>query len=429
VKVELEPVRGMRDILEPESKYLDFIINTFKYVAELYGYEYVVPPTIERFKLFAIKSGPEIERSMYVFKDKAGREVCLRPEFTAGIARLYLKHLLAKPKPIKLYYAGQVFRYEEPQYGRYREFFQAGVEYLGDPTIYADIEQILLLRDFYKLLGLGNYRVKIGTIALIRGLLSRWGVPEDEQDLIIHYIDKKIFDDVRRVLSKYKRSDEELLSKLMSFASEDPSKIIEFGREIGLLELGEEFKNELMRISTILGACKAVGIKDVFVDLGFARGLAYYTGFIFEIIVPDLNLSIAGGGRYDKLIELYGGPSTPAVGFSIGVDRTLLTLIRREVELPRKLKRVMLIAFIDNYAFIDEVASKLRSNGYYSVSVRFTTKSKLGGTIGLASRKGFDYVVIIGPKEVSEGVVNVKNLHTKEQRPIKLDLLDQGIPI
>jgi len=429
VKVELEPVRGMRDILEPESKYLDFIINTFKYVAELYGYEYVVPPTIERFKLFAIKSGPEIERSMYVFKDKAGREVCLRPEFTAGIARLYLKHLLAKPKPIKLYYAGQVFRYEEPQYGRYREFFQAGVEYLGDPTIYADIEQILLLRDFYKLLGLGNYRVKIGTIALIRGLLSRWGVPEDEQDLIIHYIDKKMFDDVRRVLSKYERSDEELLSKLMSFASEDPSKIIEFGREIGLLELGEEFKNELMRISTILGACKAVGIKDVFVDLGFARGLAYYTGFIFEIIVPDLNLSIAGGGRYDKLIELYGGPSTPAVGFSIGVDRTLLTLIRREVELPRKLKRVMLIAFIDNYAFIDEVASKLRSNGYYSVSVRFTTKSKLGDTIGLASRKGFDYVVIIGPKEVSEGVVNVKNLHTKEQRPIKLDLLDQGIPI
>jgi len=429
VKVELEPVRGMRDILEPESKYLDFIINTFKYVAELYGYEYVVPPTIERFKLFAIKSGPEIERSMYVFKDKAGREVCLRPEFTAGIARLYLKHLLAKPKPIKLYYAGQVFRYEEPQYGRYREFFQAGVEYLGDPTIYADIEQILLLRDFYKLLGLGNYRVKIGTIALIRGLLSRWGVPEDEQDLIIHYIDKKIFDDVRRVLSKYKRSDEELLSKLMSFASEDPSKIIEFGREIGLLELGEEFKNELMRISTILGACKAVGIKDVFVDLGFARGLAYYTGFIFEIIVPDLNLSIAGGGRYDKLIELYGGPSTPAVGFSIGVDRTLLTLIRREVELPRKLKRVMLIAFIDNYAFIDEVASKLRSNGYYSVSVRFTTKRKLGDTIGLASRKGFDYVVIIGPKEVSEGVVNVKNLHTKEQRSIKLDLLDQGIPI
>ncbi len=429
MKVELEPVRGMRDILEPESKYLDFIINTFKYVAELYGYEYVVPPTIERFKLFAIKSGPEIERSMYVFKDKAGREVCLRPEFTAGIARLYLKHLLAKPKPIKLYYAGQVFRYEEPQYGRYREFFQAGVEYLGDPTIYADIEQILLLRDFYKLLGLGNYRVKIGTIALIRGLLSRWGVPEDEQDLIIHYIDKKMFDDVRRVLSKYERSDEELLSKLMSFASEDPSKIIEFGREIGLLELGEEFKNELMRISTILGACKAVGIKDVFVDLGFARGLAYYTGFIFEIIVPDLNLSIAGGGRYDKLIELYGGPSTPAVGFSIGVDRTLLTLIRREVELPRKLKRVMLIAFIDNYAFIDEVASKLRSNGYYSVSVRFTTKSKLGDTIGLASRKGFDYVVIIGPKEVSEGVVNVKNLHTKEQRPIKLDLLDQGIPI
>ena len=429
MKVELEPVRGMRDILEPESKYLDFIINTFKYVAELYGYEYVVPPTIERFKLFAIKSGPEIERSMYVFKDKAGREVCLRPEFTAGIARLYLKHLLAKPKPIKLYYAGQVFRYEEPQYGRYREFFQAGVEYLGDPTIYADIEQILLLRDFYKLLGLGNYRVKIGTIALIRGLLSRWGVPEDEQDLIIHYIDKKIFDDVRRVLSKYKRSDEELLSKLMSFASEDPSKIIEFGREIGLLELGEEFKNELMRISTILGACKAVGIKDVFVDLGFARGLAYYTGFIFEIIVPDLNLSIAGGGRYDKLIELYGGPSTPAVGFSIGVDRTLLTLIRREVELPRKLKRVMLIAFIDNYAFIDEVASKLRSNGYYSVSVRFTTKRKLGDTIGLASRKGFDYVVIIGPKEVSEGVVNVKNLHTKEQRSIKLDLLDQGIPI
>jgi len=429
VKVELEPVRGMRDILEPESKYLDFIIKTFKNVAELYGYEYVVPPTIERFKLFAIKSGPEIERSMYVFKDKAGREVCLRPEFTAGIARLYLRHLLAKPKPIKLYYMGQVFRYEEPQYGRYREFFQAGVEYLGDSSIYADIEQILLLRDFYKLLGLSNYRVKIGTIALIRGLLSKWNVPEDEQDLVIHYIDKKMFDEVKKVLRKYEKSNEELLNKLMSFTAEDPSKLIEFGREIGLSQFGKEFNDELMRISTILRVCKEVGIKDVFVDLGFARGLAYYTGFIFEIVVPDLNLSIAGGGRYDKLIELYGGPSTPAVGFSIGVDRTMLTLIKRRVELPKRLRKVMLIAFTDNYVIVDEVASKLRSTGDYSVMVKFTTKSKLGDAIGLASRKGFDYVVIIGPKEVSEGVVNIKNLHTKEQKSIKLDILDQGIPI
>jgi len=427
LKIELEPLRGMRDITEPDSKYVDYLLENFKRVAELYGYEYVIPPTLERFKLFSIKSGPEIERSMYVFKDKAGREVCLRPEFTAGIARIYLKHYIAKPKPVKLYYIGQVFRYEEPQYGRYREFIQAGVEYIGDSSEYADIEQIILLRDFYKSIGLNDYKVKIGTIAIIRKLLTLWGIPEREQDLIIHYIDKKMVDRVRNLLANYEGSKWDLLEELMGFSTSDPDKLLDFGLSIGLNKVDPTIMHELSRIAKILNIVRKLGVENCYVDLGFARGLAYYTGFIFEIIIPKFSLSIAGGGRYDKLIELYGGPPTPATGFSIGVDRTILALKELNILPKPRLKKLMLIVTVNDYLIADTVASKLRSSNY-SVLVRFTSQGRIGDSIGLASRKGFDYVGIIGEKEISKGVVTIKNLRTREQRAIPVDELSNGIP-
>ena len=182
MSIQLEPVRGMRDILPPDSEGINVLVHQFQYVAELYGYRYIIPPTVELFKLFAIKSGPEISKSMYVFSDKAGREVCLRPEFTASIARIYLKYLRAEPKPIKIYYIGSAFRYEEPQFARYREFIQAGVEYIGDSSIYSDLEQLMLLRDYYARINLKDYAIKLGSVDILRTLLSGWGVPEKVQE-------------------------------------------------------------------------------------------------------------------------------------------------------------------------------------------------------------------------------------------------------
>ena len=419
MSIQLEPVRGMRDILPPDSEGISVLIHEFQNVAELYGYRYVIPPTVELFRLFAIKSGPEISKSMYVFSDKAGREVCLRPEFTASIARIYLKYFRAEPKPIKIYYVGSAFRYEEPQFARYREFIQAGVEYIGDSGIYSDLEQLLLLRDYYSRINLKDYTIKLGSIDILRTLLSGWGVPEKVQDEIIHYLDKKLIDEVYKILNEYPSADKSFIEELISFRAEDPVKLIEFSKS---MKFNGKIQEAVDRLAKILEVARKLGIR-AYVDLGFARGLAYYTGFIFEVLTPYINVSIGGGGRYDTLISLYGGPKTPGTGFSIGIDRTYIALKQAGIRVGSTMKRCMLIASIEDYSYIDKVASKLRSMGVV-VDVRLAPIVKLGDLIGQASRKNYDYVVIVGDREYKESKLTIKNLSTKEQVVIEVDSLE-----
>jgi len=421
VKLNIEPVRGMRDVIPPESKFVEILIRRFEDVARKYGYEPVIPPIIERFELFALKSGPEIRRSMYVFKDKAGREVCLRPEFTASIARIYLKHFLPKPKPIKLYYVGPAFRYEEPQLGRYREFIQVGVENIGDHSVYSDIELLLILRDYYRSIGLSGYTVRIGNVGVMRGLFTRWGIQEDVQDVILHLIDKRRIDDVQEILKRYADAELDVISYLMGVRTTDPDELEQVARKFS--KYGDVM-NEVARLSKLLKVTRAMGINTV-ADLGFARGLAYYTGFIFEVTVPSLNVSIGGGGRYDTLIKLYGGPQTPATGFSLGVERTYLAL-KASDSLPEVgERRVMLISLIDDYTYVDRVSEVLRSQGL-AVNTRFTTLSKLGDALGVASRMMYDYVAIIGDKEFRSAKVTIKDLRKREQRTYSIKELGEG---
>ena len=430
-KVRLEPVRGMRDILYPESRYLDVMFNIFKEIARSYGYEYIITPTVEYFELLAAKSGPEIARSMYVFKDKAGRTACLRPEFTASVARIYLKYLRARPKPIKVCYVGSVFRYEEPQYGRYREFFQAGVECIGDSTIYSDIEQLLIIRDYYRRLGLKNYIVRLGNVGIIRRLLTLWGIDEETQDLIIHYIDKKEWDKVFNLVRKFNNTNIDIIEGLLNYSKiNNPEELISIAESIGLSKINDEvINNELIRLRDIALISKNLGI-NLYIDLSFARGLAYYTGFIFEVEVPDVPFSIAGGGRYDRLISIYGGPETPATGFSIGVDRSYIALTKQGIKLEDKIEnRVMLIATEGiNLAYIDEIASALRERGFI-VNLRLVKSKKIAESIGLASRLDYGYVLIIGSREYENNKVTVKNLIKRTQVTIDKDDIKEGLPI
>lgn len=412
-KIRTEPVRGMRDILPPMSVLLRELNSAFSRVAESYGYTYAVLPTIELFELFAAKSGPEIGRSMYVFRDKAGREVALRPEFTASVARLYLRHFLPEPKPVKIYYYGQVFRYEEPQKGRYREFWQAGVELIGDPSLYADLELLMMVRDYYGLIGLSDYRVRLGNVGALRTLMREWGIPEGEQDHIIHLIDKKEVDGAVKRLRNYEAADPDMVYALVSMRTDDPEKVEEMAREAGIKGEAMKYARDL---AALLRMSKEAGISNAYADLGFVRGLAYYTGTIFEVETPHHKSSIAGGGRYDGLIELYGGPPTPATGYSIGVDRTAEALLNAGVAgaLIREPLKVMLVVSAEAIPFIDRVAGIARSAGA-SVDTRFAPKKKIGQMIGLASRKGYRFVIIVGEKEVGEGKVTIRDLVRREQ--------------
>ena len=420
MKIRTEPVRGMRDLLPPESEEMLWLQERFADIALSYGYRYVITPTIELFQLFAVKSGPEISRSMYVFRDKAGREVCLRPELTASVARIYLRKLMSQPKPIKLFYIGQAFRYEEPQQGRFREFYQAGIEYIGDSGTHTDIELLLLLRDYYSAVGLSEYRVKMSTMRVYRELFRGWGVPEDVQDLIIHYLDKKMVDEAFKELSRFERADTSIIESLSTLVTNDPERITSFGEELGLKP---ELREELGRLATILDVSLKAGVKEPYVDLGFARGLAYYTGFIFEVLTPHLSFSITGGGRYDTLISLYGGPETPSTGFALGIDRLRLSLSKAGWKLPEARERVLIAALTDNYTYVDKVARRLRELGLVA-DARYG--KKVGDLLSYASRAGYDYAAIVGGKEVEEGSVTLKNLHTRTQRKVYMEMLEVG---
>jgi histidyl-tRNA synthetase len=418
MRIKVEPVRGLRDVLPPESEVFRVLVNKFVSVVRSYGYQEVIPPTIELFELFATKSGPEISRSMYVFKDKAGREVCLRPELTASVVRIYIRSLLAEVKPIKLFYVGNAFRYEEPQLGRYREFTQVGVELIGDDSIYSDIELFLILRDYYRSLGLKEYLIKINDVGILRSLFNLWGINEDTQDLILHYMDKGLFDNATSLIRNNTKADLGLFNELTSIKTEEPEDLIVKSSSINLPEGISERVKRLYEVTSII---KKLGINKVLIDLSFARGLAYYTGLIFEITVPNLNISIGGGGRYDKLVELYGGPPTPATGFALGVERTYLAL--KNLGLTENLLndvKVMIISLVNDYVYVDKVATSLRSLNYIT-NVRFVSKGRLGDLLGVASRKGYRYVVVIGEKEVSTGKVSVKDLLNRRQEDVEVD--------
>jgi histidyl-tRNA synthetase len=418
MRIKVEPVRGLRDVLPPESEVFRVLVNKFVSVVRSYGYQEVIPPTIELFELFATKSGPEISRSMYVFKDKAGREVCLRPELTASVVRIYIRSLLAEVKPIKLFYVGNAFRYEEPQLGRYREFTQVGVELIGDDSIYSDIELFLILRDYYNSLGLKEYSIKINDVGILRGLFNLWGINEDTQDLILHYMDKGLFDNATSLIRNNTKADLGLFNELTSIKTEEPEDLIV---KLSSINLPEGISERVKRLYEVTSIIKKLGINKVLIDLSFARGLAYYTGLIFEITVPNLNISIGGGGRYDKLVELYGGPPTPATGFALGVERTYLAL--KNLGLTENLLndvKVMIISLVNDYVYVDKVATSLRSLNYIT-NVRFVSKGRLGDLLGVASRKGYRYVVVIGEKEVSTGKVSVKDLLNRRQEDVEVD--------
>lgn len=421
---KVEPVRGLRDVLPPESDFLRVITKKFVDVVRAYGYSEVIPPTIELFELFAAKSGPEISKSMYVFRDKGGREVCLRPELTASVVRMYIKSMLAEPKPVKLFYVGNAFRYEEPQLGRYREFYQMGVELIGDGSLYSDLELFLILRDYYRSLGLTEYSIKVNDVGILRGLFTAWGVSEDVQDLILHYMDKKMYNEAVEVLSKYGNADLNLFNEITNVRTEVPEEILEVSKSLRLPSGVEGMVRRLYEITSLM---KSLNVGKFVIDLSFARGLAYYTGLIFEVTVPNLNISIGGGGRYDNLVELYGGPPTPSTGFALGVERTYLAL--KGLGLTDNLisdEKVMLISLVNDYSYVDKVASTLRDAGYIT-TVRYVSKGKLSDLVGFASKKGFKYVVLIGEKELIQSKVTVKNLITRWQGELNLSELPQSL--
>ncbi|MFX0140695.1 MAG: histidine--tRNA ligase, partial [Candidatus Hodarchaeota archaeon] len=325
---KFQTVKGMRDFLPLDFKKFHYVIQKVRELFQIYNYQEINMPIVEDFDLIAEKAGEEIRKTMYVFKDKKNRTLALRPEMTASIARTYISNFMkSQPKPVKLAYVGQCYRYDNPQFGRYREFFQAGFEFIGPSNALSDVEIITICSNLMNNLNFKEFSIKLGHVGILRNILKQESISEEQQDNLFGLIDKGEMDQVFDILKELNISEKcfDILKNLFELKGTDLSKIIDQASKL-LSDYEESMKSlenlkELIKYSEIFNVSKYLDL-----NLGFARGLEYYTGMIFEIFIPKLDIAVGGGGRYDRLIEIFGGDPTPAVGCALGIDRILLAM-------------------------------------------------------------------------------------------------------
>jgi histidyl-tRNA synthetase len=415
-------VRGMRDFLPEEAKTMKYIEGKVRKIAELYGYKEVMTPVVESHELLAAKAGEEVRLRMYAFKDLGGRMIALRPEFTPSVARLVATTLRNEPRPFRLFCVGSLYRYDEPQQGRYREFWQSNFELMGSNKPEADAEILMLTNSLMEAVGLKNYVFKVGHVGVLRGIISQEKLDDKVQNAVLQLMDKKQYEDAFKLAedSGVSRKGMAVLQDLVELRSGRILETVENMKEcVKGYEVAVDAAENLEEILRLVldSGCKI----DMTVEAGFARGLEYYTGMIVEVSVPELDVALGGGGRYDRLIELFGGEPTPAVGIAHGIDRIMLAMQRQKTRLKgEKEKGVVVIPVKDELMGKALEISRMLRDADIPVEVE-VMKRKVTKALEDADRRKMDYAIIIGEKELKEGAVALRNLKKREQRVVKIE--------
>lgn len=402
----------MRDLTPPEAAGLSAILETCKKVFESYGFVPIDTPALEPFELFASKGGlgEGVRDEVYAFKDKSGRELALRFEFTASLAR-YVSNNQGMPRPFKRYQMGKVWRYDNPQALRYREFSQADIDIVGSSSPLADAECIAAACDCLLALGIKDFIVRVNSRKLLDEILEKRGIPKDKVA------------DVFRTIDKLGKVSEENIAAELSQKEIDPKKVMDITRIKGS---NTEVMTALSKVSgkstaidelqKLLEYAEMLGIeKSIKIDPSLVRGLDYYTSLVFEIAVGAGKVSFGGGGRYDNLMKSLGGPDLPATGISFGIDR-LLEVAKPQLQRP---PRVFVSSVSDaQQAKAVEIARKLRSAGL--IAVVDLDGRKLSKQFEYADEISADWTVIVGEKELKSGNVKVRNMSSGDERDIPL---------
>jgi len=412
------PVRGMRDITPEQYYALKKVEEGLSKVAEAFGYRRIETPAVEHFEVLARKAGREIVDEIYYFRDKAGRELGLRFDMTVPVARV-LSYRLDEPKPVRWYYFTKVWRYDEPQHGRYREFHQFGVELVGSDSPRADAEVLALMAKSLEAVGVRDYVIKLNDRAAMDRMLASLGVGGSREE-VLRALDKRGKVPDGEILEMLRRAGldgatAEALMALISErrpGSEAPDFFSKYDRDLG------------ERYSRIVKALDAYGVLGRFeVDLSIVRGLDYYTGLVFEAYAGEYRLAVGGGGRYDNLIELYSGVKTPALGFAIGVERLMEAAGITRAERP--LDYYIYPVTEDAFKTAVEVAEALRDKGA-SVAVDLGELT-LREALEHAAKTGVAHFVIIGRKELEKGVVRIRDMRKRVELEVELDRVRGGL--
>ncbi|MBW6451668.1 MAG: histidine--tRNA ligase [DPANN group archaeon] len=417
----LKPLKGTNDIFPEENEKRNFIIKKLKNIVRNYGFREIKTPTMENFETFSKNIGSHLTEKMYLFKDKSNRSIVLRPESTAPVTRLYVGNRHIFSKTVKLFYSQNHFRYERPQHGRFREFWQFGIELFGSNEHIADAEVLAVVNDIMRDIGFESFKIKLGHVGILRQVFDDENIPKEIQSDILSKINKKDYDCIIKQLDGIKYSDEFdifLKSLCDSKNSNTIDKIESYLKSYPkALEILFEIK-ELLSILNIL-----TDTVNLEIDLSLTRGLEYYTGIVFEVLVPSLNQPLCGGGRYDNLVKEMGGLKTPAIGMAFGLERLLICAesekLLKNIEIP--IQALVAPATSGLQHEMLEIASDLRKNDIRT-EIDLIGRS-LNQLMGYAKKEKIPYVVIIGKKEFLDNIVIVKDLLTETDLKVPIDEL------
>lgn len=416
--MKLQKPKGTQDILPADSAKWQYVENVARETFKKYNYGEIRTPMFEHYEVISRSVGDTtdiVTKEMYDFHDKGDRHITLRPEGTAPVVRSYVENKLFAPevqKPVKVYYIGSMFRYERPQAGRLREFHQLGVECFGSKNPATDVETIAMAYQLFNTLGIKDVTLHLNSLGNTESRLAY-------RQALIDYLTP-----MRESLSKdsQRRLDENPLRVLDSKEKED--KVAVENAPSILDYLDEESQAHFDEVRTMLDSLNIPYV----IDTNMVRGLDYYNHTIFEFIttIDKSELTICAGGRYDSLVEYFGGPETAGFGFGLGLERLLLVLDKQGIELPVEESLDVYIAVLGSGANGKalELVQAIRYRGFKAE--RDYLGRKIKAQFKSADTFKAKTVITLGESEVESGQVNVKNNATREEVTVSFEELTKN---
>lgn len=407
-KIEPRTLKGFRDFLPKEARKRQYVIDTLRKVFESYGFEPLETPALEYEEILAGKYGDEGDKLMYRFEDNGKRKVALRYDQTVPLARVVAQYQNSLPLPFKRYQISNVWRAENTQRGRFREFLQCDIDTVGTKSLLADAEIIEIAATSLKELGFANFKILINDRKVFAGLME----DNNKLGMVVRAVDKIKKIGREKVLEEIiaagidNKSAEQILSSLENQKpTNEIAQLFDFLKKLGVSENNFEFAPFL------------------------ARGLDYYTGLIFEIEIEGYDVgSVCGGGRYDELIGMFAGKQIPAVGCAFGFDRLIEAMDTSNL-FPESLQTTKVLITVFSPELEEKsiaVASILREKGI-NTEIYLDAEVKMDRQLKYADQKGIPFAVIIGPKEAEAGSATVKNLKTGEQKTLPLSEIASSV--
>jgi histidyl-tRNA synthetase len=425
--IEPRTLKGFRDYLPDAMIPREWLIDTARRVYRSYGFSPIDTPALEYEEILTGKGGTETDKQLYRFEDHGGRKVALRFDLTVPLARFAAQHIGELGVPFKRYHIATVWRGENTQRGRYREFMQCDFDTIGSESIASDIETVLVAHDLMRQLGFGSsaFTIRVNNRKVLQGLIAQLGVDASLGDVlrVLDKLDKVGRDGVHA----------ELGAKL-GVASTDANRILdavmvqgtsdEILAQLERTQLDEVGKRGLSELTEVVRAARSVGVIEptLRIDLSIARGLDYYTGTVLETTLRDLAGigSVCSGGRYDDLAQLYTKQRLPGIGASLGLDRLLAAMEELGMIETRRTGASVFLPYFDAsrlHSYL-KLAADLRAAG---IGVEFFPEpKKLDAQLRYADKRGFEFALVVGENEWKSGRAQVKDLKSRSNRDVAL---------